>query len=73
MPAATVASITGVYVLGETTRRPPTARTRSTSAGSSTVPAPISARSPSAPASRPMLSNGSGELSGTSMMRMPSA
>jgi hypothetical protein len=37
------------------------------------VPAPISARSPKASASNRMLSIGSGELSGTSMMRMPAA
>ena len=42
-----------------------------TSSGFSTVPAPTSVRSPKRFASRSMLSSGSGELSGTSMIRMP--
>ncbi len=68
-----VAAMTSLSTLGETMSRPPTSRMRPTSAGSSTVPAPTSARSPIAAARRRMLSSGWGEFNGTSMIRMPAA
>src|SRR5215204_411626 len=40
-PAATARAITAASPCGMTTSRPPASRTRSTSAGSSTVPAPL--------------------------------
>ena len=72
MFAAAVAAITGVKVLGETMIRPPASRTRATSAGSSTVPARRGAVA-GGPRRISMLLSGSGELSGTSMMRMPAS
>ncbi len=51
--------------------RPPASATRATSATLTTVPAPVRQRSPYCAASRVMLSNGSGEFSGTSRMRKP--
>ena len=72
-PAAAVASMTGGKVLGETMTRPPTSRALATSSAVSTVPAPIKALSPKRRARRSMLAKGSGELSGTSMIRMPAS
>ncbi len=71
MPAATASRTTAMSTFGETARIPPAAATCATSASSSTVPAPIIAVSPNTVASRQMLSSGSGEFSGTSIIRMP--
>lgn len=51
--------------------RPPAFRTATTSAGRSTVPAPIMAAPSKRRASFSMLAKGSGELSGTSMISKP--
>jgi hypothetical protein len=72
-PAALAARITVGSPCGITISRPPALATSATCAGASTVPAPISARSPNATASFPMLARGSGELSGTSIATKPAA
>ncbi|KGS74155.1 hypothetical protein X942_5537 [Burkholderia pseudomallei MSHR5596] len=71
MPACFVALMMEMSACGITISRPPASRTRSTSAAASTVPAPIRQSAPSASTIRPMLSNGSGEFSGTSMHLNP--
>jgi hypothetical protein len=71
--AFVVAVITSTLVFGDTIRVPPAVRTAVTSAGRSTVPAPITARFANAFARRAMLSSGSGEFSGTSMRRKPAS
>ncbi|EDP61302.1 hypothetical protein BAL199_07098 [alpha proteobacterium BAL199] len=72
-PAALAARITVASPCGITISRPPTAATWSTASDVMTVPAPTSARSPNALASRSMLSNGDGEFNGTSMIAKPAA
>ena len=71
MPSCSARSITATSQFGATTRRPPASCVRCTSSACSTVPAPIRQSEPCVSASSAMLRNGSGELSGTSMMRMP--
>src|SRR3954447_13520999 len=73
MPAAFAASITRASVCGVTTILPPAWRSRPTSAGSITVPAPTSASSPNRSANTWILTNGSGELRGTSRIRKPAS
>ena len=73
IPAALVAAITPGSALGDTTSLPPAAATPATSSTVSTVPAPISACPPKARTMAAMLSNGSGEFSGTSIEVMPLA
>ena len=58
---------------GMTISRPPAAAISVTWAGRKTVPAPTSARSPTASATAAMLSRGRGELIGTSMIVKPSS
>jgi hypothetical protein len=58
---------------GMTISRPPASAMRRAAAASSTVPAPISARSPNAAASAAMLASGCGEFSGTSIARNPAS
>jgi hypothetical protein len=65
--------MTSGAVLGATTIWPPAAATFSTEPGCSTVPPPVTIRSPNSRATRRMLSMGSGELSGVSMPRIPAA
>ena len=72
-PAAFAARTTSASKFGATTSLPPASFTRATSAASSTVPAPTSAWCAWRPASRLMLSNGCGELSGTSMTVTPAS
>src|ERR1044072_2671476 len=66
-------AITSGSVFGVTISRAPVRASRSTLATSSTVPAPISASCPNAACIAAMLSNGSGEFSGTSIIRTPPA
>ena len=74
MPSRFASRITAVSACGITIRRPPASRTRATSAASITVPAPTRQRSPNARRrGGGSMSNGCGELSGTSRMRKPSA
>ncbi len=73
MCARNAASITSRFVLGEMQNRQPSFASFSTDSTSSTVPAPIVMRSPKWASRRPIVSNGSGEFSGTSAMRMPAS
>ena len=70
-PAATVAVMTAASVFGDTMSRPPAAATSVTWLHDNTVPAPTTARSPTAPARISMLRSGSGEFSGTSIKVNP--
>eukprot|EP01049_Picozoa_sp_SAG25_P003053 SAG25_NODE_167_length_13063_cov_9.799830_7_plen_196_part_00 len=70
-PSSTVRRITSTFVFGETMSFPPASATRSTSAAVSTVPAPTTARPPTAPAISLMDSKGCGEFNGTSMRVKP--
>src|SRR6478736_2443523 len=65
--------ITATSACGMTIRLPPTSRTPLTLSGSRTVPAPMSTESGISRARISMLLKGSGEFSGTSMMRNPAS
>ena len=64
-------AITSGFMLGDTMICPPAPATAWTSSSVSTVPAPTTARPSSTLARWRIDSSGSGEFSGTSMMRMP--
>ena len=70
-PAALAARITAVSACGMTTRSAPISFSRATCSTARTVPAPTSASRGSRRRMAAMLSNGSGEFSGTSIRRKP--
>src|SRR5579863_5248469 len=71
MPSCSALPITSASQFGATTSVPPASCVRRTCCASSTVPAPIMQPGRRPAASAAMLAYGSGELSGTSMMRQP--
>ena len=73
MPSALAARITAASACGMTMTPAPASRTACAASTEVTVPAPIRQVSPKRSASSRMLTSGSGEFNGTSMMRRPAS